>query len=80
MEFIQVKYADICRINPTYKLEAELTAFIRMEVKAVEVPINGHYSSARSAHETLRVAAKRYGMPILVTTRKGKVYLIRTDI
>ena len=80
MEFIQVKYADICRPKPRFKLEAELTTCIRMETKAVEVQIEGHYSSADSARESMKAAAKRYGMPILVITRRGKVYLIRTDI
>ena len=79
MRFIQVQYADICRRNPSYKLEAELTTFIRMNTKAVEVQLDGRYSNANSARSTLINAAKRYDMPISVITRKGKVYLIRTD-
>ena len=80
MRFIQVEYADICRMRPKTKLEAELSEFIRMNVKSVEVSTDGHYKSSKVAYNVLWVAIKRHGFPIKVITRKGKVYLIRTDM
>lgn len=80
MRFIQVQYADIVAKRPKYKLEADLTEFVRMNVQAVKVPWEGHYKSANVAANVMEVAIRRHSMPIRVMRRDNEVYLIRTDM
>lgn len=63
------------------KLEAELTEFMKMNVKCVRVVFTElEYKSVASAQCCLSKAAERYAFPIDVFSREGKLYLMRTDM
>ena len=69
------------RSNKMYKLEAGLKEFMAMNVKVAKVTWTDiEYKSSRSCYESLHKAAKKFGFPIDVTTRKGEIFLIRRDI
>lgn len=63
------------------KLEAELTEFMKMNVKCVRVVFTElEYKNVASAQGCLSKAAKRHAFPIDVFSREGKLYLMRTDM
>lgn len=67
--------------KPRSKIDAELTEFMRMNVKCVRVTFGeNEYSSVKSAQNILNTGAKRTGFPIKARQRKGKLYLVRTDM
>lgn len=58
-----------------------LEEFMRMNVKVVRVDIDAHeYSHPKVCQTTLYFAIKRRALPIKVSMRSDKVYLIRTDM
>lgn len=71
---------DYRRRRP-YKLEAELTEFMNMNTKQVEVSFSEQeYKSTTSAQATLGKAVRRWALPIIVKVHNKTLYLIRTDM
>lgn len=67
--------------NRMSKVEAELKEFMAMNVKVAKVTWTDiEYKNDRSCYEGLLRCVKKFGFPIIVTTRKGDVFLIRKDI
>lgn len=63
------------------KLNAELTEFMNMNTKAVEVSLGvDEYKNVTSAQATVAKAITRYAFPIKAVTCKGILYLVRTDM
>lgn len=63
------------------KLEAEFTEFINMNVECVKCIFgDSEYVSVDSAYNCLHKAARKLGVPIRVSRRKGEIYLVRTDV
>lgn len=55
--------------------------FISMNVKLAKVEFEeNEYKSVKVADSVLRVAAKRYGVPIKVRMRNDEIYFERRDI
>ena len=78
--FTEVKKEDVFKA-PYKKLKGELESFISMGVECVRVTFDRYgYKNVKTAQNTLAVAAKRYALPIRVSQRNGKLYLLRTDM
>lgn len=83
MRFHEVKEIPYGRGNDRkmMKLQAELEEFVAMNIPIARVSgWDKQYKTIKSAYESLRKAAIRWSLPIDVTTRKGEVYFIRTDM
>ena len=66
--------------KPKYDLEAELSEFMKMNVKVAEVSYGNRYKTPGIASTSLNAAAKRYFFPIRAYCKKRKVYLMRVDM
>lgn len=67
--------------NAPHKLQGELEEFMNMNVEAAEVSfIANEYKSTNSCYSSLYKSIKRFGYPIQVVVRDGKLYLIRKDM
>ena len=61
--------------------QMELLEFMNMGVQCVKVALlPGEYSTINSAHSTLSSCVKKLGIPVVVRTINGELYLIRTDM
>lgn len=80
MRFTEVK--EIPKVgHRNMLLVKELEEFVNMGVKNVKVTYAPNaYKNVASCYSTLYSAAKREGLPIKVITRKGEIYLVRTDM
>lgn len=80
MKFIEadLEKTEVCAYK---KLKNDLEEFMRMNVKSARVVYTkAEYVCATSAKASLRIAARRYSLPIKALMRNGNVYLIRTDL
>ena len=61
--------------------QMELLEFMNMGVQCVKITLApGEYASTNSAHSTLSQCIKKLGIPVVVRTINGELYLIRTDM
>jgi hypothetical protein len=80
MRFVKKNWSDVPK-KKYRRLEGELKEFMAMNVKCVEMQFTeNEYVNANSASTNIRRAVKRYSLPINAYMRKGKVYLVRTDM
>lgn len=86
MEFIEVKEIPNIRRgergNPRHgKLKEDLEEFMSLNIKYAEIiPDPRFYTSIHSLDNSMRLAIKRYNLPISTTVRWDTMYLIRTDL
>ena len=80
MRFTEVK--EVPKVeHRNMLLVKELKEFVNMGVISVKVTYAPDaYKTLASCYSTLYRAAKREGLPIKVITRKGEIYLVRTDM
>lgn len=80
MHFITGDYGKL-KNRPRYRLEAELTEFVKMDLEMVKCRFEkGRYSSPSSAQNSINQSAKRHGLPVRAVMHEGEIYLVRTDM
>ena len=80
MRFITMDVMPKLTRKPSER-QMELLEFMNMGVQCVKVTLlPGEYSSISSAYSTLSKCVKKLGIPVVVRTIKGELYLIRTDM
>lgn len=61
--------------------QMELLEFMNMNVRCVKVTLApGEFKSINSAQSTLSGCIKKLGIPVVVRSVNGELYLIRTDM
>ena len=81
MTFTKVDEVPKYEHKQRHKLGIYLKEFMASNIKVAKVNfVEGEYKSLKSAHESLRVAAKRWVLPIDVVKRGDEVFLVRRDI
>ncbi len=64
-----------------FKLKPLFDEFIALNVKVARVDLDEEdYKSPTVAANVLRIAAKRWAVPIRVVLSEGKVYFVRKDM
>ena len=78
MKLVKVKEMP-SRAN--HNISEYLNEFTQMNTAAVQIEIaEGEYKNVKTAKSSFDNAIKRNGLPMRTMVRKGKLYLVRTDM
>lgn len=60
-----------------YRCQAILEEFLKMDTPVIKLDVGNEWTTPKSAYNSLRSSAKRFGYPLQVRMVHGEVYLIR---